>query len=298
MSSDATSPGPVMHTARAVWMPGLHLRPLTGRRLSESAGLELAMSTSGATQHVLLDGNGADRDWVYKLPAVLDCLLPADPVAATTATWRGRGVLHRIAARPRAGPGVGAWLRHRRVRAFLAMIDRLEGVRSSGAAGSVADWSAWRTTRATITLGSARYAYRGPLLKQRRAEPFFVGPATLHGFDREAVVAAQRALWRAGFAAADAAAALGPDGWGVVDGRVCLCDTGSLTSDLRHAVRIHSDAVLDPWTAFRLDQIGAVGDPAPFREYAGWVRPQITAACVATHWPRSAERRPSGDACR
>lgn len=280
-----------------VRLAGVHLRQAGSAAPADGGRLDLVLVASGATQHVLARTDGREERWLYKVPAVLDWLLPAHPVRATVSDW---GVVRSLEARSRllgsaarrvAGRGLmevmlGWRLRRARVLAFRRMLEHLSALRRSPAAWVVAPWSARASAHARLRIDGRVLDYSGPLLRQRRAEPFFERPAGLARMRPTTLIAAHHALWRAGFAVADGAAALGPDGWGLIRGELRLCDTGSLTRELGTALRVHSDAVLDAWSAMRTSELAGTQEAGPFSAYVACVRPRVTARLLAERWPR------------
>jgi len=93
--------------------------------------------------------------------------------------------------------------------------------------------------------GNGAHSYAGTLLKQRRADHFFDYFTGLELFSWSDLVERQHDLWRHGIGLADADEVLGPRNWALVNGRLYLADTGSITEDLREVRRVVSAVELD-----------------------------------------------------
>lgn len=225
--------------------------------------LELQLLASGATQHAFVRSDRPDDGWVYKTPAIIDSLLPSRPAAGRLAPmsgskrlaysllygiprtlWRrlGRKQHPLLAQRMVAGyvgvadRGVALHLRRSRIASFRRVLRIHHLLRGeAGADAGLLPWRALPDVRAVLCIAEIRRRYRGPILVQRRAELFFERSEELERFDGSELVRIQHRLWRRGIALADGAGALGPQGWALLERRVCLADTGSLTRDLRLA---------------------------------------------------------------
>jgi hypothetical protein len=213
---------------------------------------------SGASQHVLLPDD--DPQHVWKIPAVCNALLPT-PISVVrfnpTVAWKAAGwrTFRRVAPALLLDRAEGSLIRYaalRRRQRFVRMLRVLQYL--------------LRTTRGeplllpchivTAVSLQARWTggvlvYRGAALVQRRADRFIAGRFD-SGFDTDAMIRAQHRLWTLGVGLDDGSAVLGPHDWAVLDGRILLGDTGSLTTDRGAVWRTLQPAVLDRACTFLL----------------------------------------------
>lgn len=238
---------------------------------SSARDCDLQLLTSGATQHVFLRCADPADGWVYKIPAVLDFLLPSRIRMGTIVPasgskrlvhwmlyqlprrlWRGLqgqgsapayvlGLGSPLASRYVAGLDhlLAAHLRRARVTAFRHTLRMHRLLAALGLAeGVTLPWRELPPVGATLHAGGRSYPYQGPILMQRRADAFFERAEGLERFEWNTLVDIQHRLWRRGIALADAAGAFGPQGWAVRGDRLLLGDTGSLTDSFDAARRV------------------------------------------------------------
>jgi hypothetical protein len=199
----------------------------------------LRFLASGATQHVFVAADGNAAQWVFKTPALVDALLPSDPVKAVSERWQPW--IRFLGRQPPVNGLLRRRLRMLRAKSFREMGRILSDLAAAGLGSCVAGFRWIPDAEARLDLPHGIVSYRGPLLQQRRADCFFEDGRDLQGFDVAVFLAMQRRLWQAGFGLVDAACAFGPDGWAHVDGRLVLADTGSLTRDRDRAIAVLAD---------------------------------------------------------
>jgi len=281
--------------------------------------LELRLLASGATQHVFLRADQPEDGWVYKLPAIVDALLPSRPSIGRIAPasggrrlaysllyatprdlWGRIDTLRRLPMAERAAGGyvgladglLSLHLRRSRIAAFrrVLRIHRLLGDQGAEEAGLL-PWRELRGVRATLHAGELRRQYRGPVLAQRRADVFFERSEGLERFDGRELVRIQHRLWRRGVALADGAGALGPQGWALLGGRVLLADTGCLTDDFRQARGVLAPGLMEMLQARQLRRQPDPAALARARAYYEMVRSQINPDRLAELWCKEPRAR-------
>jgi hypothetical protein len=138
-----------------------------------------------------------------------------------------------------------AHTQRRRVVQFRHMCDILASLDGTDAAVHLLPWEVIEAVCALRDDRGKEHEYHGLLLKQRRADHFFDYFTGVDRFDWEQLVTAQHSLWRRGIGFTDADEVLGPRNWALLDDRLQLGDTGSLTRDFRRVRQIVSESVLD-----------------------------------------------------
>lgn len=248
---------------------------------------DVVLLASGATQHVFISHDAADSDWVYKTPAFIDELLPGRLGFRHLQPQRRRSrLLYAMAfqvprslwnspvawfLRVRDPYGMGTFVRE----GYLAILTRLLGslhrrarirrfaqtaallARTAGtpAADCLMPWRVGYRASLRLHYGGRVKRYHGPVLAQRRADLFYDGCDGLAHFDWGEVVRAQHTLWRTGVGIGDAATAIGPLGWALLDGRLRLADTGSLTADRERAAYVLQPHVIRQTIERRLQRV-------------------------------------------
>jgi hypothetical protein len=293
--------------------------------VAESA-LDLAFLGSGAWQHVFVHSGGREAEWVVKVPAAFGYTVPLRPrlraltpsrphkralhwlllapdrivarfEAAESAPERDAGdwiarALVPLAARSRAAveEGVAVYLRRDRRGRFVEMLELLEQLSTDGLADVVLPFRVVRRGAATLRMSDRVVSYEGPILIQRRAAFFGGGRLHVDTFAWEDLVDAQQRLWRRGIAFAEQNQILGPMNWALLDGRLRLADTSSLTRDGRFARRLLDDATLDAKERAVLARLDGSVPAASLREYFRFVRSAINRERFDALWRADVHR--------
>lgn len=285
--------------------------------------LDLTLLATGFQQHVFVRTDGSDG-WVYKVPAAFGYLLPYEhrvgtkgPVTSVrkalhrvVVAWPHEfrtGVLEPLATRLERGVPVlapvvlgplraadrvvrhardrflMAYRRRRRAAAFDAMLSLLDELERAGLAPRLLPYRIERSVTAVLRVAERSSAYQGPMLMQRATTEFFTRQrlATFRWAD---LVETVHALWRHGFALTEVGENLGYRSWAMLDGRVYLADTGSLTRRLVAARRALRDVNLDAYTRRLLDFHGDSATGREFAEYLGFIRREINLARFDALW--------------
>ncbi|GLC24588.1 hypothetical protein [Roseisolibacter agri] len=284
--------------------------------------LDLTFTASGATQHVFVSTHEPSDGWVYKTPAILDALLPSPVTWRTAVATRGwkRAVLAAcVDARRRLETHDGerpvrlrtlarhglqrtatladrcvdhAWaVRHRsaRLRQFQRMCLALRELACGPASDVVLPFRILHA-RCTLRVDGRAHQYAGPVLQQRRADhffDFFTGFALFRWAD---VAEGQHRLWRCGVGLVDTDEILGPRNWALLDGRLHLADTGSLTTDLALARRAVAAELLDAREA-QIPVWWPASAGEPLAEYFAFVRRDVGEARLGALWGLDRARR-------
>jgi hypothetical protein len=129
---------------------------------------------------------------------------------------------------------------------------------------------------------------------QRRADAFFDQVAgNLSRYDWSHFVELQHRLWRHGVGFWYPREALGPRSWALLDGRLCLGDTGALTTDYVQAYDALDPASLDVRVRRQIEK-SQPGDGAA--EYFAFVRRQVNRERLQQLWGADAWRRAAAKA--
>jgi hypothetical protein len=274
--------------------------------------VDLTLLGSGAWQHAFVPTGQSEPEWVYKLPAAYGYILPLRPrlehfapasaarkaallllkspdrLADASRRWGGsRNAPAGSRALAALGSGVAEViclardgclapvLRRSRRRRFDTMVQQLEFLSLHGLADVLLPYRVLPELEAVLRVDERRVDYRGPAIKQRKAEFFRGGALDFESFEWMEVVSAQHRLWRCGIAFSEINQILGPMNWGLLDGRVRLADTSNLTSDARLARRLLEPAALDAKQAVVMGRLSEPATPEVAAEYFRFVRSEI-----------------------
>jgi hypothetical protein len=142
-----------------------------------------------------------------------------------------------------------------------------------------------RDCAAELRVNGARVAYRGDILKQRRADYLFERSEHLRSLDWREIVAAHHRLWRHGITFETSTAVLGLKNWALCDGRLRLFDTSSLTSDPRRVSRALAPKELDRREQFARTKQAAGRDASePLVEFFRFMRRELNRAKLEQLW--------------
>jgi hypothetical protein len=216
--------------------------------------LQLRLLATGGNQHVFVEQEQEDCEWVYKIPAAFGYILPWDyPRRLRRQEPRGRlkRLVYRTLFAPRAAavaaanavepgrwaPGTPlewAWaqyIRFNATRRFNRMLHLMELLSARGAGELLVPYRIERDRSAVLHVYGRAIPWKGTLLLQRKVRFRNMKEIIDHG-RWEMLTEAQHRLWRQGIAVADV---VRYTSWAVHDGRLCLADADSLTDSLRVA---------------------------------------------------------------
>jgi len=241
--------------------------------------LHLEYFSTGEDQHVFTRAGDPGGPWLYKIPAAFGTILPGDHPR------RGHAIRTRLGRRLLRLPIVdrldAAYMRESKRRRYRAMIRKLALIEGRGIADVVLPFHYVPEMGATLHVDGATVEYRGHVLIQRRADFFWETFVNLAALDWEQLVAVQYRMWSHGVGLASHRDALGPRCWAMLDGRVALADTGSLT-----ASREEARAALDPARLARrfAKHLDHADGGEPIRAYIEFVGARITQAAFDERW--------------
>lgn len=289
--------------------------------------LDLTFLATGFRQHVFTRTEG-DDGWVYKVPVAFGRVLPFDARRVEASRPRGavRRLAHSILVR---GPGTAcdrlersaeslgrgrvvgnvlhhaarvaggvrdlrdraliAVLIHRRLAEFRSMLATLSHLSAEGADHVVLPFRLIPSGEAVLRVGPDAVPYSGPIFVQRRAEIFRVTERSLRSYDWGDLVAAQHLLWSYGVGLVETGEILGPRSWTILEGRLYLVDTSSLTRSRNLARRSLSPEQLDDRERIIEKRLREEGSTFPIDEYFRAVRFAIHQEAFDRLW-RSAIR--------
>jgi hypothetical protein len=189
---------------------------------------------------------------------------------------------------------MAAYFRRSRARAFEAMLALMEDLSLNGPTDLLLPYSVIRHGQATLRVaGGVRYAgvvlsvddivvpYHGVILMQRKAD-MLDACHSFKSFNWQELVEAQHRLWRSGFFAFDCPEI--PMSWALLEGRIRLADTSSLTRDFHSARQfLNSELLANRERVVLSRQIGSDALETA-REYYRFIRAQVNPAKLAEHW--------------
>lgn len=261
--------------------------------MSAGGRLQLDFLATGTWQHVFVSAqdepqaaNDGAREWVYKIPAAFGHVLPFDHPQRFRADKLTTRTAHALVARhPRGRDLLAARLRRRSAERFAAMLALVEFMCARGLAELLLPCEIMRDTEAELRVGGQRVAYRGHVLKQRRADYLFERSERLRSLDWREIVAAHHRLWRHGITFETSTAVLGLKNWALFEGRLRLFDTSSLTSDPRRVRRALSQRALDRREESALTKQRTNGDSTePLVEFFRFIRCELNRAKLEQLW--------------
>jgi hypothetical protein len=262
------------------------------------ATLHLEFLATGGNQHVFVARESAEDGWVYKVPAAFGYLLPWDhPRRLARKPPRGR--LKRVLYRTLFAPPAAAasrqtrwapatlrdwiWAQYIRWNArnkFTRMIRLMEELGERGQASLLVPFTVERRHDVILHVDGRALPYRGVLLMQRRAEFRKVRNIIDEGNWR-VLIEAQHRLWRNGVAVADV---VRYTSWVTLDGRICLADADSLTSNLQVARSYVSESVFADEAAIIARALGGAPTERPVGEYLTYIREHINRDVLDRLW--------------
>jgi hypothetical protein len=226
------------------------------------------------------------RAWVYKIPAAFGYVLPFDHPQRFRSQRLLTRTSHALVARlPRGRRLLAARLRRRSAGKFDAMLALVESMCEGGLSDVMLPCEIVRDCEAELNVGGAKVAYRGHVLKQRRADYLFERSERLRSLDWGEIVEAHHRLWRHGVTFETSTAVLGLKNWALFEGRLRLFDTSSLTSDPRRVSRALAPKELDRRERFARAKQATGGDPhEPLVEFFRFMRREINRGKLEQLW--------------
>jgi hypothetical protein len=208
--------------------------------------LELTFAVTGTWQHVFVRQGKDEEPWVYKIPSAFGYVLPFDhPQRFEPAHLPARVFAAALARLPCGSALYAAWLRRASLRNFERMLTLIEGIKRHGLSDVMLPCEVMRGADAVLEVNGVRHVYHGHVLKQRRADYLFERSENLGAFEWREIVEAHHRLWRRGITFSTTTAVLELKNWALLDGRLQLFDTSSLTDDPRRVRRVLSEEELD-----------------------------------------------------
>ncbi len=242
--------------------------------MNEHGRLKLAFLATGTWQHVF--SNRDEESWVYKMPSAFGYILPFEhPRRFRPSSKSVRAVSELLAHMPFNSRLYAARLRRRNLKSFERMLALIEEIKLHGMSDILLPCETRRDAEAALEVDSVTIPYRGPLLKQRRADFLFERSENLRSFEWREVIEAHHRLWRCGITFSTTTAVLELKNWALLDGRLRLFDTSSLTCDPRGVRRALEESELDRREATVLQKAAERKSTEPIIEYFRFIRSEL-----------------------
>ncbi len=244
--------------------------------MKETALLKLDFLATGTWQHVFVNHDEDDAGWVYKVPSAFGYILPfkhAQRFRASSVAARVGGSL--AAQTPFISRMYAARLRRVCLKNFEHMLALIETIEGHGLSDILLPCATLRDTAVVLEVEGVTVYYRGPLLRQRRADFLFERSENLGSFEWREVVEAHHRLWRCGVTFSTTTAVLELKNWALLDGRLRLFDTSSLTRDPRSVRGQLNEAELDRREAAVLRRTAERNSQEPLLDYFRFVRREL-----------------------
>jgi hypothetical protein len=284
---------------------------------------DLSFFATGATQHIFVETMQPGNGWIYKIPASFGRILPFRPGFRSMPPWnRYLNALQVVCFRlpsdlvdwtrhqddsrthphPRIRRAVklaaslnarffakcgdcvlAPYFRRGHALGFREMLNVLRTISECGLDDVLLPYRIDPDLATILRVGEKVHHYRGPVLIQRRAEQFIERSEGLESFNWCEIIAAQHQLWRKGIALSDTAEVLGPSNWALLDGRVLLGDTGSLTTNYNSGRSALIPEVLNNRERFILRYLQGTQRKLAV-EYLAFIRREINGERLAQLW--------------
>ena len=296
---------------------------------ADTAPLDLSFLATGKSQHVFVKTGDLQDGYVYKVPAMFGYLLPFGhrDCGFRNSLWRisrvvlvwvphglfKRGFLPLLQIAQKRGweraahflraiepvlrsaslygqRYLAAVLRRARTREFARSLDCIEYLLAKGVTNVFLPCQVLRDQEVLLRFDGQCIRYRGPMLKQKRAETFFEAMGGLETFPWRVIIQAQYRLWQHGFGLSEPVETLGPYNWALLNGSIYLADTASVTDDVRKVRRCLRKQNLDqtinrylPWSCHKYPLPRK--DPPPLvLEYCAFIRRGINQDSLRKLW--------------
>lgn len=250
--------------------------------------LDLTFLATGTWQHVFVR-TGVEADgWVYKIPAAFGYILPFDHMQRYkpekfSAKRLGYALAHFLLG----SRVIAAHLKHLSSRNFEAMLKLIAEMERDGLSDILLPCQLIRDGAATLRVGENLLPYRGAILMQRRADYLFEKSENLRAIEWRELVQAHHRLWRHGITFSTPTAVLGLKNWGLLEGRLQLFDTSSLTRDPQKVRRVLSHEALDRREETLIRQAVEKRSSEPIEEYFHFIRQEINREKLDQLWRAS-----------
>lgn len=232
-------------------------------KLIAMENLDLTFFNTGEGQHVFIKTKREDG-WVYKLPAAFGYILPFDHEHRRFKPKNSWGrILKKVFERlprfldrkfeeknsPRklitvyrkSGENLLAfYYRKKTLLHFRKMLRILDGLSQSDSRDDLLPFEIIKTGSAVLRVNGEKINYKGPIMKQKKADFFFNNSHNFSLFEWSEVVEIQHRLWKNGFAFLSMGEILGPKNWAMLGGKIYIADTNMITDDYEKARRMLS----------------------------------------------------------
>ncbi|HEX8776460.1 MAG TPA: hypothetical protein VF735_23015 [Pyrinomonadaceae bacterium] len=253
--------------------------------MEENTQLDLTFLATGTWQHVfVLRGDTAKR-WVYKIPAAFGHLLPYNHplrLRARSLPERVGGAL--LSLLPGGERARARRLRQLCLRSFESMVALIEEIERHGLSDILLPCEVLRDAAATLELEGRRFDYRGVMLRQRRADYLFERNENLRSFEWSEIIEAHHRLWRCGITFSTTTAVLELKNWALLDGRLRLFDTSSLTRDRSPMTRALGEEELNKREQSVLRKMAERKSSEPLVEYFRFIRRELNSDKLEQLW--------------
>lgn len=253
--------------------------------MGQSNKLDLTFLATGTWQHVFVHPNDTEKRWVYKIPSAFGYLLPFDhPQRLRPRRLPFRAGARLLALLPVGERALAKRLRRQSLRSFERMLALIEEIERHGLSDILLPCEALTDAAATLEIAGRLFDYRGVMLRQRRADYLFERNENLHSFKWREIVEAHHRLWRCGVTFSTTTAVLELKNWALLDGRLRLFDTSSLTSDPREVTRSLGEAELNKREQFVLEKVAERKSSEPIVEYFRFIRQELNRDKLEQLW--------------
>lgn len=265
--------------------------------------LHLRLLATGGNQHVFVDRDREQCDWVYKIPSAFGYILPWDyPRRLRRQPPRGR--LKRFAYRQLFAPstavlavvnegGRGRWtpdtplewawaqyIRWNAARRFNRMLRLMELLSERGREDLLVPYRIVNGSSAILYVDDRALPWSGPLLMQWRVNFRSIKQIIDHG-QWEILTESQHRLWRQGIAVADV---VRYTSWVLHDGQLRIADADSLTDSLKVARTHVSPGILDLEASIIRRHLKGVHTERPVEEYLEYMRTHMNQSVLEQLW--------------
>jgi hypothetical protein len=247
--------------------------------------LDLVFLATGTWQHVFVHQDDREKGWVYKIPSAFGYLLPFDhPQRLRPRSLPVRACDALLARLPPGERALAKRLRRLSLRSFERMLVFIEEIERQGLSDILLPCETLRETEAALEIEGQRFTYRGVMLRQRRADYLFERSENLRSFEWREIVEAHHRLWRCGITFSTTTAVLELKNWALLDGRLRLFDTSSLTSDRREVTRALDESELNKREQSVLRRVAERQSSEPMVEYFRFIRRELNRDKLEQLW--------------
>ncbi|HEX8141051.1 MAG TPA: hypothetical protein VF553_00540 [Pyrinomonadaceae bacterium] len=253
--------------------------------MGQGEQLDLVFLATGTWQHVFTSRDDGEQNWVYKIPSAFGYVLPLDhPLRYRPAGIFARSCAAVLARTPFAQRLYSKRLRALSLRNFKTMLERIEEINRHGLSDILLPCEIIEDASAALAVDDSTFNYRGPILKQRRADFLFERSENLRSFEWREIVEAHHRLWRYGITFSTTTAVLELKNWALLDGRLHLFDTSSLTRDRREVSRALAEEELNKREQRVLRRVAERESSEPLVEYFRFIRRELNRDKLELLW--------------